>query len=144
MTTGIIYSLIAGLFIAIQGVFNARVSTNVGLWETTVLVHFVGLVVGVTCMFIWGSGSFKKISEVNTLYLLGGAVGPIVVFSVIQGISTLGPTMSAGILLISQLLFATVIDTFGLFGTTPIKFHFTKPIGLLVMILGIVIFKLKG
>lgn len=141
---GIIYSLIAGLFIALQGVFNTRVSNQVGLWETTVVVHFIGLGVGLACMILTGKGDLARLANVNKLYLLGGAFGPLIVFSVIQGISSLGPALSASILLVSQLVFAMCIDTFGLFGTTPVKFHISKPIGLIVMIIGIIIFKAKG
>lgn len=35
----VIYSLLAGIFITLQGVFNTRVSDKIGLWETTTIVH---------------------------------------------------------------------------------------------------------
>ena len=141
---GIIYSLIAGIFISLQGVFNTRVSDKIGLWETTTIVHAIGFVFAFIVMLIWGNGNFKKLDSVNKLYLLGGVFGVIIIYSVMKGISLLGAGFSVSILLITQLIFATIIDTFGLFGSPQIKFDFTKPLGILVMIGGIIIFKLKG
>lgn len=140
---GIIYSFIAGILISIQGVFNTRVSEKIGLWETTTLVHAVGFTVAFLIMIFWGDGSFKRIGEINKLYLIGGACGVIIVYSVIKGISLLGPTFSLGILLITQLVFTTIIDTYGLFESPQLSFHFTKPLGIIIMIIGIIVFKLK-
>lgn len=141
---GIIFSFIAGLFISLQNVFNTRVSDKIGLWETTTIVHASGLICAIIMMLAFGNGSIEKYTEVNKLYLLGGILGVIIIFSVMKGISILGPTLSVSIILITQLVMATVIDTFGLFGNPQIKFDFTKPLGVIIMIIGIVIFKLKG
>lgn len=140
---GIIYSFLAGVVITIQGVFNTRVSDKIGLWETTVLVHAVGLTVALIVMFLWGEGSLKKVGEVSKIYLMGGAFGVVIIFSVIKGFTLLGPSYSIAILLITQLIVGLLIDTFGLFGNPQMKFYITKPIGLIVVFIGIVIFKLK-
>ncbi|MCG8482029.1 MAG: DMT family transporter [Clostridia bacterium] len=141
---GIIFSLIAGLFISLQGVFNTRVSDKIGIWETTTIVHASGLICAVFMMIAFGNGSIEKYSEVNKFYLLGGVFGVIIIFSVMKGISILGPTLSVSIILVTQLVMATLIDSFGLFENPQIKFDFTKPLGVVIMIIGIIIFKLKG
>lgn len=141
---GIVYSILAGIFISVQSVFNTRVSDKIGSFETTAVVHAIGLTVAVITMFIWGDGSLTRLQDVNKFYLLGGAFGVIIIYSVTKSISLLGATYSVAILLITQLICATIIDTFGLFGSTQVKFDFTKPIGLLIMVIGIIIFKLKG
>lgn len=142
--SGIIYSIIAGILISLQGVFNTRVSEKIGQWETTTVVHLIGFVFSFLIMLIWGSGSFHKIGEVNKLYLLGGVFGVVIVFSVMKGISSLGSTLSISILLVTQLIIATTIDALGLFGNQQIKLDLTKPIGVIIMIIGIIIFKFKG
>ena len=141
---GIIFSILAGIFISLQGVFNTRLSDAVGLWETTTIVHGVGLLFSLLVLFFCGTGNFGKLKDVNKFYLIGGVLGVIIVFSVIKGISLLGPTFAVAILLITQLIISMIIDSFGLFGCTPIKLDFTKLIGVLVMIIGVIIFKLKG
>lgn len=80
-------------------------------------------------MHIWDNGNLKTLEVVNKFYLLGGVFGVMIVYSVIKGICLLGDTM---------------IDTFRLFGNSQIKFDFIKPLGILVMRVGIIIFKLKG
>lgn len=141
--TGIIFSLLAGLFISLQNIFNTRVSDKIGLWETTVIVHIVGLVVALLIMFLWGDGNIKRIDAVNKLYLLGGAFGVIIIFSILKGFTLLNPSFSIAIILISQLIVGTIIETLGLFGTEQIKLSLSKPIGISIMIIGIIIFKLK-
>ena len=142
--SGILYPLLAGIFIALQTVFNARISEKIGLWETTTYVHIVGLIVAASLMFIFGKGSLGKLNEVNKLYLISGAFGVVIVYSIAKGTSLVGVSLSISVLLISQLLVATLIDIFGLFGTEAIKLHFTKPLGLVLMIAGLIVFKLKG
>lgn len=57
---GIIYSILAGFFITVQGVFNTRVGDKIGTLETTVVVHMVGLVTALLAVYLWGEGSFKN------------------------------------------------------------------------------------
>jgi bacterial/archaeal transporter family-2 protein len=129
---------------SLQGVFNTRLSDKVGPWETNTLVQGTGLALTLVILFFSHSGNYKKITEVNRFYLTGGFIGVFIIFTVIQGIKSLGPTCSIAIILVAQLLSAASIDTFGLFDTTVSCFHFTKIIGVIVMIAGIIIFKLKG
>ncbi|HEX7713757.1 MAG TPA: EamA-like transporter family protein, partial [Bacillota bacterium] len=35
---GILFSLIGGILICLQGVFTSRISSKIGLWETNTLV----------------------------------------------------------------------------------------------------------
>ena len=128
---------------SLQGVFNTRVSEKVGLWETNVFVQGTGFIVTLIILLIVGNGNIKAIKEVNKLYLLGGFLGAIIIFSVMQGISLMGPTCSIAIILVAQLLAAGVIDRFGMFGAQQIKFALSKFIGLGIMIVGIIIFKWK-
>jgi bacterial/archaeal transporter family-2 protein len=140
---GMICSILAGIFMSLQGVFNTRVSQKIGSWETNTLVQGSGLMLTLAILFFAGNGSFKKIKEVNSLYLVGGLIGVFIIFTVMKGIQALGPTYSIAIILIAQLLSAACIDIFGLFDTTPVVFHFSKMLGIFLMIAGIVLFKLK-
>ncbi len=129
---------------SLQGVFNTRVSEKIGLWETNVLVQGTGLILTLIILLIAGNGNFKAIKEVNKLYLLGGVLGAIIIFSVMQGISNMGPTYSIATILVAQLLAAGIIDSFGMFGADQIKFTLSKFIGIGIMIVGILVFKWKG
>lgn len=141
---GVFYSILAGTIIAAQNVFSTRISEKVGMWETTAVVHLIGLIFAIIMAYILGDGSYSNVSDVNKLYLLAGAIGVIIIFSVMMGISTLGASFSIALMVISQLSFATVIDTFGLFGTEKIPFDITKLLGIVIMIAGVIVFKWKG
>ena len=129
---------------SLQGVFNTRASEKIGLWETNVFVQGTGFILTLIVLLLAGSGNFKAIREVNKLYLIGGALGAIIIFTVMKGISSMGPTYSIATILVAQLIAAAIIDCFGFFGATQIKFALTKFIGIGTMIVGIVIFKWKG
>lgn len=141
---GIICSVIAGIFMSFQGVFNTRLGDKIGIWETNSIVQGSGVLITLIILLIFGNGNFKNIKSVNKLYLLGGALGVFIIYTVMVGIKTLGPTYSISTILVAQLTTAGIIDAFGLFGSETVKFDATKLIGVAVMIAGIVIFKWKG
>ncbi|MNI30972.1 hypothetical protein D3C73_848360 [compost metagenome] len=60
-----------------------------------------------------------------------------------MGIKSLGTTCSIAIILVAQLTAAALIDAFGLFDTDKITFGVNEIIGIILMIIGIVIFKWK-
>lgn len=141
---GILFSIIAGIAMSLQGVFNTRTSEKMGLWETNAFVQGSAFILTLIIVLIAGNGNFKEIKNVNKLYLTGGILGAIIIYTVMMGIESLGPTYSIATILVAQLTAAGIIDTFGLFGSEQIKFGLTKYIGVGMMIVGIVIFKWKG
>lgn len=141
---GVIFSVIAGIAMSIQGVFNTRLTDKIGIWETNTIVQGSALILTIIIMLIFGNGSFKELKTVNKLYLLGGVLGVIIIFTVITGISSLGPTYSISIILIAQLTAAALIDAFGLFDSKKINFGLNEFIGVAIMIIGIIVFKWKS
>lgn len=138
---GILYSLLAGIAIAVQGVMNTRVSEKAGFWLTNTIVHGSGFLVSLLIFSLLRDGTVSSIQTMNKGYLLGGVIGVIIVFSVMKGIGHLGASYSVVILLISQLVFALIIDSLGLFGTRVVPLSWNKIIGILVMVAGIAVFK---
>ena len=51
---GIISSIIAGVCMSFQGVFNTRLSDKIGTWGTNVLVQGIGLAVtSISSSYLW-------------------------------------------------------------------------------------------
>lgn len=140
---GIICAIISGISMSLQGVFNTRLGEKIGTWETNVIVQASGLILTLLISFFLRKGSYSEIKNVNKLYLLGGALGVVIIFTVMQSIRSMGPTCGIGIILVSQLLAAAIIDAFGLFDSEKIKFSTHHFIGVAIMLIGIVIFKWK-
>lgn len=127
----------------LQGIFNTKLGEKIGLWETNVIVQLTGLIVTLIIAFIWGKGNYSNIKDTNKIFLLGGLLSVIIIFTVMKSIGGMGTTYAIGIILIAQLLSAAIIDTLGLFGNEKIKFSLHEFIGVAIMIIGIVIFKWK-
>jgi transporter family-2 protein len=76
-------------------------------------------------------------------YLFGGVLGLIITMMVMLGIKGLSPTVSISVILVSQLLVAAIIDAKGLLGAERSDFGLTKIIGVVLMIGGVILFKVK-
>ncbi|MDD5794185.1 DMT family transporter [Clostridium sp. HCP1S3_B4] len=139
----IIFAIISGISMTLQGVFNTRLSEKIGTWETNVLVQGIALVITLIVSFILKDTNYKAIKDVNKLYLLGGVLGVIIIFTVMKSIGNMGPTCGIAIILIAQLISAALIDAFGLFDTPKVPFNFKQIAGVIVMICGIILFKWK-
>lgn len=139
----VIFAIISGISMSVQGVFDTRLSEKIGLWETNVLVQGTALILTLLITLFFGKGSYSEIKDVNKLYLLGGALGVIITFTVMISIGKLGATYAIGIILIAQLVAAALIDAFGLFGSEKISFHLKDVLGIAIMIIGIIVFKWK-
>lgn len=140
---GIIFAIISGISMSLQGVFNTRVADKIGIWETNVIVQATGLILTLFISFFLGKGSYKELKEVNKFYLLGGVLGVIIIFTVMKSISSMGPTMGIGIILIAQIIAAAMIEAFGLFGNNKVNFGIKEFLGVAIMVLGIIVFKWK-
>ncbi|MGG7059216.1 DMT family transporter [Clostridium nigeriense] len=140
----IIFAIISGISMTLQGIFNTRLEEKVGTWETNVIVQGTALILTLIIVIFFGKGNFKAVKEINKLYLLGGILGVIITFTVMKSIGSMGATLGIGIILIAQLASAGIVDAFGLFGTERVTFGFREFLGIGIMIIGIIIFKWRG
>lgn len=143
MMTGLLFATSAGIFIAVQSALNSRLNEKLGLWESTVTIHLVGLLFALSMMLFFGNRNFVPVLQVNKLYLLGGIFGVLIVFSAMIAYSTLGATSATIVLLLFQVVAATVIDTFGLFSMNTIALTPNRIIGIMFMVAGILIFNFR-
>ena len=143
MVIGIIISLISGALMSVQGVFNTRVTEKAGLWLTSTIVQGTALVVCLVSLWITRDGDLGGLREVNKMYLLGGVMGAGITYTVIRGISSLGPAYAIMLILIAQMIVAYLIELLGWFGSESPGFEWQKLIGVACMIGGIIIFQWK-
>ena len=68
---GIIFSIIAGASMSIQGVMNTRLSDKIGIYESNAFVQGTAFLLSLIAVWIMGKGSFKGIADVNKFYLFG-------------------------------------------------------------------------
>lgn len=140
MIVGIICSAVAGAFISVQAVVNAKMNVYLGAWATTVLVFIVGLLGSLVPLVLFG-GNLQGLFDISPIYALGGLLGVGVVFCVMRSIQLLGPTLSVSIILVSQLIWALGVDLSGAFGMPQLSLSPGQVIGLMVLLLGVIVFK---
>ncbi|TCI21096.1 DMT family transporter [Exiguobacterium sp. SL-10] len=140
MIVGIICSAVAGAFISVQAAVNAKMNVYLGAWATTVLVFIVGLLGSLVPLVLFG-GNLQGLFDISPIYALGGLLGVGVVFCVMRSIQLLGPTLSVSIILVSQLIWALGVDLTGAFGMPQLSLSPGQVIGLMVLLLGVIVFK---
>ena len=136
---GVLFAIIGGALITLQGTFNAKLSADIGLWSTSVITHLIGFLLAFF-IFIIKKEPFIKLKGKKLFYLTGGIFGAFIVFSETYSISFIGITLTIGILMIAQLLSGFIVEILGLFGIKKIKIKPHHLIGCLFMIGGIMIY----
>lgn len=142
---GMIISIISGVLMSIQGVFNTETTKQTSIWVAASFVQLTALIVCVLAWLVTGrEGSFSAIFHVRPYYLLlGGAMGAFITYTVIVSMNHLGPAKAVLFIIAAQILMAYIIELFGLFGAKKITFDWQKLLGILVFLTGMVIFKWK-
>ena len=141
MLWGIVFSIVAGMAMSVQGVMNTRLGEGIGNMEANAFVQGTAFALALIVLIFWRQGSFTALGQVNKLYWLGGVLGIVITLTVMLGIKSLGTTLAISIILISQLLIAALIDAFGLMGSEKIAFGWTKYAGLALMTGSMLLFK---
>ena len=141
MLAGIIFSIVAGMAMSVQGVMNTRLGEGIGSLEANALVQGTAFALSLAALMLWRQGSFTALGGVNRLYWLGGVLGIVITLTVMLGIKSLGTTVAVSLILISQLLVAALIDAFGLMDSERLAFGWNKYAGLAVMCGGMLLFR---
>ncbi len=142
MLKGILFALLGGACITLQGVANNRISYDIGTWQAATITQLTGFILaGIVLAFV-RDGSWKSMRQVPALYWFGGAFASVIIFSEVTAIQYIGVTFTIAMLLIAQLCMTFVIDSRGWFGV--LRRHITVPqcIGVFLMIAGVLILKL--
>lgn len=139
---GILIALLSGALMSVQGVFNTEVTKQTSLWVSSAFVQFTALLVCLLAWFVTDRTSFLGLADVDHKYmLLSGVIGAFITITVVKSMDSLGPAKAAMLIVISQLIIAWVIELFGMFGVDKTPFEWRRAIGMLIAIVGVVIFK---
>ena len=138
---GFSLAIIAGVLISLQSVFNAKVNESVGQWLTTACVLGIGLISSSLFYIITENSISIKVYTTNYLFYVSGLFGIGLIICIMGAIKSLGPAYTVLISLITQLVVALCIDTFGLFGMEDVPLQINKFVGIGLLIVGVGIFK---
>ncbi|MHA6532060.1 DMT family transporter [Paenibacillus sp. BAC0078] len=144
MLIGLLLALIAGSLVSLQNIFNSKVNEHTGSWSTTTLVLGMGFIASLAMGLIMEGGDMFTLQHMQPWYWFSGMIGVGVVICLVQATKLLSPTYAISIVLTSQLGFALLWDSLGWLGLTKVPFTSKQLIGVLVIVGGILVFKLGG
>lgn len=139
---GIIFALLGGACITLQGVANARISTDMGTWQASAITQLTGFILAALILAFVRDANLQGIKQVKPMYLAGGAFGAVIIFSEVTAIQQIGITFTISALLIAQLFLTFLIDSNGWFGVLKQKMKLPQFLGIAIMISGVIIMKL--
>ncbi len=139
---GFIIALISGALMSVQGVFNTEVTKNSSIWVSNGWVQITAFLICIIGWFVTGRESVTALFQMDKKYMLvGGVIGAFITLTVIQSMNNLGPAKAVMVIVISQLIVAYLIEVFGIFGVEKVPFQWTKLLGMVLSIAGIIVFK---
>lgn len=139
---GILFALLGGACITLQGVANNRISYDIGTWQAATITQLTGFILAALMLLIVRDGNWQGLRKVKPLYWFGGAFASVIIFSEVTAIQYIGVTFTVSALLIAQLCMTFVVDSNGWFGVLRQKITLPQCLGVLLMIAGVVILKL--
>ena len=136
---GMIISLISGILMSVQGVFNTEVTKQTSVWISAAFVQLTALIVCIAAWLVTGRAGLMRVHP--RYMLLGGVIGAFITYTVIIGMNQLGPARAVMLIVAAQLIAAYLIELFGLFGVEKAGFDWLKLLGTALFLAGIIIFK---
>jgi bacterial/archaeal transporter family-2 protein len=142
-----IWAAVAGMFIPVMAMLNGKLGRGLGDPLYAVMITLgLAFVVFSLCAFVWGDAplTFSSFQATELSYYLGGF---IVGFYVISA-TLLAPRMGVANFIMmavsSQMIFAVIIDHWGLFVAAIRPLSVMRCVGVVVLIAGVVIIQLAG
>ncbi|GAA0382010.1 DMT family transporter [Caldalkalibacillus horti] len=136
---GIIFAILAGGFITLQGVANTSISNGIGTWQAATITQFTGFIVALLVMLSIGDRSWMGFKQVKPIYLVGGAFAAFVIFTNVKSIQLSSVTIAIAAVLIAQLTTAFIIEGKGWFEVAKQRMRMPQFLGLALMIIGVLI-----
>ncbi|USG63952.1 DMT family transporter [Brevibacillus ruminantium] len=144
MIMGLALALLAGSLVSLQNIFNSKVNERAGSWTTTTYVLGTGFLASLIFGLIFEGKQLFSWQQMQPWYYFSGMIGVCVVICLVRGIRLLGPTYAISIVLSAQLGFALLWDSLGWLGLTRVPFTMQQLVGVLVIVGGVLVFKLGG
>lgn len=136
---GSLFALLGGICLMLQNVANAQISRDIGTWQTATLTQATGFLVALAIALALREGAWQPFKHVHPLYLTGGAMGAVIVFSSVTAVQAIGVTMTVAVLLIAQLSMTVLIDLNGWFGVAKQAMRLPQFVGIGLMIAGVLV-----
>ena len=132
-----------GAAVALQGGVNTAMSNRLGTGLTLMITT---LLVTLFCLILWmfmpgPKFSTKLLAETPWYEYLGGVFGFFIIFLAVVLFPRLGAGLTLSLAITGQLVFALLIDHFGLLGMEPHPMNLARTAGVVLLISGVSLLK---
>ena len=142
---GYLIAALSGILMSLQGILNTEVTKQTSVWVSAAWVQATALAVSVIAWRITEGSSFLAIKDVTPRYMLfGGVIGAFITITVIMSMGSVGPAQATMFIVVAQVIFSWLVELAGLFGVEKTSFSWSKAVGMVLAIAGMLIFKWEG
>lgn len=134
-----IFAFFSGIMMAVQGAINGALSREIGLLETTFLVHASGtLVLALILLIVRGGQERLHLFPDGISWFLysGGLFGVLIIYLVAASIPEVGAGKATTAIIVGQMGMAFLLDHFGFLGLEVNSFGIRQLLGLLLLAMG--------
>lgn len=133
-----IAAVLSGILIAVMIFVNGQLTSNIGNYHATVLIHFIGLALVCFVLLIKRQPPHPGARQNPWMYL-GGVIGVCTVVFTNEAVLSLGVSITLALGLLGQLVSSLLNDRFGWFGATIQKFRPYRVLSALLVLIGIMV-----
>ncbi|MBP9837983.1 MAG: DMT family transporter [Proteobacteria bacterium] len=140
-----VVTVVSGAGLAAQAIVNSQLRSLVGSGLVAAVTNnFVGLCALFFFLLISGQAtSLANLTQVPSTYLIGGLFGAVFVFVSTYAAKELGMLFFLALVVSGQFVLASLIDHFGWFGAEQQAFTIKRALGVIALIAGAILVKLK-
>lgn len=131
-----IMGLLGGVAVGLQGPLTSLMSRHIGTIESVFVIHMGGAIIAGAMLLVVGGGNLGAWRSVPWYALCAGVWGVVVLSAVSYTIPRIGAASTVTLIVTAQLILSTLLDHFGLLGTSVRSADLSRLIGIAVLLLG--------
>lgn len=136
---------LSGVLLACMQSFNGQLSTVIGIYGTSFLVHLIGAILMILYIKVIKKEKIRLGPMPIYIYIYsGGLCGLLLVSFTSLAISHIGNVLTTCLSIAGQIFLSILLDHFGLFGVVQNSFNIKRVPALLLIIFGILLINFGG
>jgi bacterial/archaeal transporter family-2 protein len=140
----IIFSLLAGSFIAVQGGLNALVGKEI---KSPIHASLISFIVGTICILIYmlltrQTVSFDNVRNVPWYAWCAGMFGAFSLTVIILALPRIGPGLTFGLLVAGQMIISVALEHFNILVAQPHPISVLRVVGILLIVGGVALIRI--
>ena len=136
LVLAMIVGLLGGVAVALQGPLASLMSQYVGTIGSVFIIHLGGALIAGLVLLAYGGGNLGAWRGVPWYALGAGVLGLVVLSGVSYTIPRIGASATVTLIVVAQLILSTLLDHFGLLGTSVRHVDLSRTLGIAVLLLG--------